>query len=85
MIKPGLKDLWQYVSRIFVLSLNELCHSNTTAMEKFFTRLCYKQMRKHQEWLIDEVFIFVFFGLPIVSHVNQNNVHQVASDVDGCT
>lgn len=63
MIKPGLKDLWQYVSRIFVLSLNELCHSNTTTMEKFFTRLCYKQMRKHQEWLIDEVFIFVFFWL----------------------
>ena len=25
-----------------------------------------------------------FFGLPIVSHVNQNKVHQVTSDVDGC-
>ena len=27
---------------------------------------------------------YCFFSLPIVSHVNQNKVHQVTSDVDGC-
>ena len=44
-----------------LISLNELCHNYTreTGLEKFVTRLCHRQMRKHQKLLNQyEVFIF---------------------------